>query len=162
MKVFPPVHWEKIPRIGRFLVGSRSVAFCLFFASTWAVSSAFGQSANVGSPLREADVIRLAREAAPGALVAEAQEKAAALELRGAGLHTNPALVFARESVNSGPQAGRGSQDLVGLSGPLDVARPRARRALRPCRPAARATRHGPHASDPCPPGLHRSSGCRR
>jgi cobalt-zinc-cadmium efflux system outer membrane protein len=131
MKASSFVGLVKIPRASRFFLVPRSVAVALFVASALAAPSTFAQSAHASVPLREADVIRLAKEAAPGALVAEAQEKTAALELRGAGLHPNPALVFARESVNSGPQAGRGSQDLVGLNVPIDVAGPRARRALR-------------------------------
>lgn len=130
MKVLPVVLLRKIPSVRRSLTMSKIAAVAAAMASTFVVSLASGQNANIGAPLRESDVIRLARDAAPGALIAEAQEKTADLELRAAGLHPNPALVFARESVKSGPQAGRGSQDLFGVNVPIDVARPRAERAL--------------------------------
>lgn len=80
--------------------------------------------------LRESDVIRLAKERAPGSLVASATEKLADSNVRAAGLPPNPSFVWARESVNTGPVNNRGSQDLLGLNVPIDVTRTNTARSL--------------------------------
>jgi cobalt-zinc-cadmium efflux system outer membrane protein len=81
-------------------------------------------------PLSEADVIRLARSRSPAAQVAVATDELAEARTRTAGLLPNPALSWARETVDTGPTGGQGSQDLFTASVPIDIARPLATRSL--------------------------------
>lgn len=107
---------------------ARIFGFILMSAGLVSPPQAWGQDSKTDAPsaLRESDVIRLALDHAPGARTADAQEKVAAASVLGAGLPSNPSLVWARESVNTGSTGARGSQDLLGLSVPIEVARPRA------------------------------------
>jgi len=80
--------------------------------------------------LGEADVIRMARVRSPAAAVANATDELAEARSRTAGLLPNPALSWARETVDTGPTAGQGSQDLFTVSVSIDIARPLATRSL--------------------------------
>lgn len=81
-------------------------------------------------PLEEADIIRIARSRSPAAQVAVATMEIADARVRTAALLPNPAFRWARETVQSGPAAGKGSQDIVTASIPIDIARPLAMRSL--------------------------------
>lgn len=104
--------------------------FCVLLMSS---SGALAQAsvAERGPALTERDVIRIASELSPRAAVASASEKAAESLVRSSGLLENPSLIWARESVDTGPRAARGSQDLFGMNIPIDPARARAERALK-------------------------------
>lgn len=82
------------------------------------------------APLDEADVIRLARARSPAAAVASATEELADARSRTAALLANPAVSWERETVETGPLGGQGSQDILAASLPIDIARPLATRSL--------------------------------
>ncbi|MFZ9887639.1 MAG: TolC family protein [Myxococcota bacterium] len=82
------------------------------------------------APLGEEEMIRLGRARTPGAAVAAATEGLAEARARTAGLFPNPALDWARETVDSGPVGGQGAQDLFTASVPIDVARRLTTRSL--------------------------------
>lgn len=82
------------------------------------------------TPLSEADIIRLAQTRSPAVALAGATDELAEARSRTAGLFPNPSLNWARETVNSGPLEGQGSQDLLTASLPIDIARPLATRSL--------------------------------
>lgn len=86
--------------------------------------------ATAGAALTEADVIRLARSRSPAARVAGATDELAAARTRTAAPFTNPSVAWARETVLTGPTGARGSEDVVGVSVAIDVARQRATRSL--------------------------------
>lgn len=88
------------------------------------------ETAGVSTALREADVIRMASTRSPAAAVANATDELAQARSRTAGLLPNPALSWARETVDTGPTGGQGSQDLFTASIPIDIARPLATRSL--------------------------------
>ncbi len=115
---------NKIPTPARILA---PLFFCLI---TLFSGPALAQTSAQNTTLRESDIIRLAQERAPGALIATATEQLAQSTARTAGLAPNPSLVWARESVNTGPFGNRGSQDLLGLNFPIDVARTNTTRSL--------------------------------
>lgn len=79
------------------------------------------------SPLSEADVIRLARTRSPAGAVANATDDLAEATARTAGLFPNPSVSWARETVETGPV---GSQDIVSVTLPINIARPLATRSL--------------------------------
>lgn len=89
-----------------------------------------GEGVEAVESLSEADVIRLARSRSPAAQVALATDVLATARERTSGLLPNPALSWARETVETGPNAGQGAQDIVAASVPIDIARPLAARAL--------------------------------
>ena len=79
------------------------------------------------SVLSEADVIRMARSQSPAGAVARATDSLADARTRTAGPFPNPAVNWARETVETGPV---GSQDIVSATLPIDIVRPLATRSL--------------------------------
>lgn len=130
MNLSSEVNVSKIPMMARRF-GSAIVSLLSFTAVLVWTEVLPGQTEQASvAPLRESDVVRLARSSAPASLVADAAQKVAVSRVRASGLHPNPSFVWARESVNTGPEGGRGSQDLLGFNVPLDISRPRAQRSL--------------------------------
>ncbi len=84
----------------------------------------------VGTPLSEADVIRLALTRTPTAVVATATEALADARTRTAAPLANPQLNWHRETVQSGPSGSQGAEDTLSASIPIDLVRRRATRAL--------------------------------
>lgn len=107
-----------------------------FVTVAWALVAASRGLAAQGAPavaaplLDEAEVIRLARMRAPAAQLAVATEGVAEARTRTAALLPNPALSWARETVQTGPEGGQGSQDILTVALPVELARPWATRAL--------------------------------
>jgi outer membrane protein, heavy metal efflux system len=79
------------------------------------------------APLAEADVIRMARSRSPGAAVANATDALADARTRTAAPLANPSVSWVRETIETGPV---GSQDIVTVALPIDLARPLATRSL--------------------------------
>ncbi|GAB4567171.1 MAG: hypothetical protein Tsb0020_19490 [Haliangiales bacterium] len=77
--------------------------------------------------LSEADVIRLARERAPAATLADATDALAEARARTAGRLANPALGWDREAVETGPV---GTEDALVATLPIDIAGPLTARSL--------------------------------
>lgn len=84
-------------------------------------------AASAQAALTEQDVVRLAREAAPEARIADATEEVAEAEERTSGLRPNPMVAWEREQLPSTPRA---SQDIVRLTVPVGPARAPATRLL--------------------------------
>lgn len=82
------------------------------------------------APLSEADVIRLAREHSPASTLADATDELAKAHRRTEGVFRNPSVGWSRETVQTGPVAGQGSQDILTATVPIDLARPLAARSL--------------------------------
>ncbi len=79
------------------------------------------------TPLDEAEVVRIARNLAPAAVVANATDALAVARTRTAAPFPNPAVSWTRETVETGPA---GSEDLATMIVPIDIARPLATRSL--------------------------------
>lgn len=126
METLPSIRLPKTPTIARRLLVCAALTLAL-----WPQLAAAQDSPTAATgPLSEADVIRLARSRAPAAQVAIATDELAEARTRTAGLLPNPALSWARETVDTGPTGGQGSQDLFTASIPIDIARPLATRSL--------------------------------
>lgn len=117
---------SKTPTLARRLYLCAALMLVLFPRLAAAQDAAAAER----GPLSEADVIRLARSRSPAAQVAVATDELAEARTRTAGLLPNPALSWARETVDTGPTGGQGSQDLFTASVPIDIARPLATRSL--------------------------------
>lgn len=114
---------RKTPTIGRKL------CVALFMCSL--PGPTFAQpDAAVQAPLDEAEVIHLARTRSPAGAVAKATDALADAHARTAGPLPNPSLSWMRETIQSGPLARQGSQDIVSAALPIDIARPLATRSL--------------------------------
>ncbi len=114
------------------IVGRR---FCLYLALGILVlprmsAALSGEASAATAALSEADVIRMARLQSPAGAVANATNKLADARTRTAGLLPNPNVHWDRETVETGPGAGQGSQDIVSATLPIDIVRPRAMRSL--------------------------------
>lgn len=111
---------------------ARKIYLCAVFglvAWPWLASAQAGDAASAGV-LTEADVIELARARAPAAAVAAATSELADARARTAGLLPNPSINWGRETIQTGPAAGQGSQDILTASLPIDFARPLTARSL--------------------------------
>lgn len=111
---------------------ARSVG--LFLALALLTLPSLGQAQTAEAPvaaasavLSEADVIRIARSSSPAGAVADATDAMAEARARSAGPFPNPAVSWARETVETGPV---GSQNIVTATLPIDIARPLATRSL--------------------------------
>lgn len=114
---------------------TRRLPLCLVLAALSlalpGVAAAQSTEALAGSTaLSEADVIRMASARSPAVAVANATDNLAQARSRTAGLLPNPALSWARETVDTGPAGGQGSQDLFTASIPIDIAPALATRSL--------------------------------
>lgn len=100
---------------------------CLVIACAWLLPAA----ARAEAPWNEAEIVRLARERAPEALIAEATAALAEARAEVAGLRPDPALSWQREALLGD---GASSQDTLQVTVPLDVfdlgGRRRAQRLL--------------------------------
>ncbi len=126
METFQP---SRLPETPSF---TRSLCLCLVLGVLSLPRAASAQAAETahGAPLGEADVIRLARIRSPAAAVAGATEELAGARARTAGLLPNPTLSWARETIETGPTGGQGSEDILSATLPIDVARPLTTRSL--------------------------------
>lgn len=116
----------KTPTVGRRMSPGRLPTGLALALVTLGAAARARAEAPVDRPLEEADVIRLALERAPQAAVARASEALAEARARTAGRLSNPKIDWSRETVETGPV---GSQDIVTVSWPVDVARPLTARA---------------------------------
>lgn len=92
--------------------------------------SAQAENTQAARLLSEADVIQRARTHSPAAAVAGATDVLAEAHSRAAGLLPNPSLSWGRETIQTGPVATGGSQDILTAAVPVDVARPLSARSL--------------------------------
>jgi outer membrane protein, heavy metal efflux system len=129
MEIAQRLRLPKTPILARSLL-LRLVLGGLALALPGVAAAQSTEAAAPRAPLSEADVIRMAGAYSPAAAVAQATDELAQARSRTAGLLANPALSWARETVDTGPTAGQGSQDLFTASIPIDIARPLAIRSL--------------------------------
>lgn len=126
MEIRPSSRLRKTPTL------ARKLHLCALLALLSCPQLAVAQEAETPASQRlsEADVVRLARSCSPAARVASATDEFAEARTRTAGLLPNPVLSWERETVATGPTGGRGSQDILTASLPIDVPRLLTTRSL--------------------------------
>ena len=78
----------------------------------------------------ERDVVRMVHMRSPKNAVANAMDHLADVRSQTAGLLPNPNVAWGRETVQTGPLSGQGSQDIVNATLPIDFVRPMSARAM--------------------------------
>lgn len=126
VEIHPCIRLSKIPTTARTRRCCASLV-CFIWPALVAAQS---PEPDASVPLREADVIELSRKRSPAAQVAVAIDTLAEARGRSVGLLPNPGLSWARETIQTGPAGGRGSQDILTAVVPIDLARPFAERSL--------------------------------